>query len=384
MYVNNGTTNGSDNDDGESTIVYDLSHLDDLDQSDYESEDSRQYLHPPRVPPSIPFIPKIHDLNDDILSISLALLGGNGHFRYGPLVCKTFLRASKEIPHFKMITTAESVTSSVSCVKKYFKDEGYGSQQLKFFWDNAIRYGRVDVMRWALQQRFTGGTITPETQDAYRGKTGACTKAADYGQTLTLQWLKDIGLGTWNSYTCTVAALSGHLGTLQWLRDNGCDWNSDTCTYAAMKGHLHILQWARLNRCDWDEKTCAAAAKHGHLHILQWARQNGCDWNENTCALAAKNGHLYILQWARQNGCPWNEETCHQAAIFGHLDILKWARNNGCSWYTDTCGFAGVIGQHHILQWGIENGCDLHGFHSSGTGRWADAPRHRRDNYGNF
>jgi len=51
-------------------------------------------------------------------------LCGNGHFRYGPLACKMFLRASELNLHFKKITTGESVTSSVSCAKKYFEDEG--------------------------------------------------------------------------------------------------------------------------------------------------------------------------------------------------------------------------------------------------------------------
>jgi len=79
----------------------------------------------------------INDLNDDLVSESLALLGGVGHFRYGPLACKQFLKAAEENKHFKKITSGESVTSSVSCARKYFEDEGTGNDQLKFFWFNA-------------------------------------------------------------------------------------------------------------------------------------------------------------------------------------------------------------------------------------------------------
>jgi hypothetical protein len=68
----------------------------------------------------------INDLNDDLIGQSLALLG-NGHFRYGPLACKLFLNASKKNPHFKKITSGERVTSSVSCARKYFEDEGTGN-----------------------------------------------------------------------------------------------------------------------------------------------------------------------------------------------------------------------------------------------------------------
>jgi hypothetical protein len=74
----------------------------------------------------------INDLNDDLIGQSLALLG-NGHFRYGPLACKLFLNASKKNPHFKKITSGERVTSSMSCARKYFEDEGTGSDQVKFF-----------------------------------------------------------------------------------------------------------------------------------------------------------------------------------------------------------------------------------------------------------
>ena len=69
----------------------------------------------------------IHQLADEVIGISLGLLG---HFQYGPLVCKTFLRASELNKHFLKITTGESVTSSVPCAQKYFEDQGTGKEQL--------------------------------------------------------------------------------------------------------------------------------------------------------------------------------------------------------------------------------------------------------------
>lgn len=67
----------------------------------------------------------IYHLNEDLLRLSHALLG-IGHFRYGPLACKMFLRASKLNKHFKKITTGKSFTCSVSCAKKYFENECTG------------------------------------------------------------------------------------------------------------------------------------------------------------------------------------------------------------------------------------------------------------------
>jgi len=222
----------------------------------------------------------IHDLSDDEVGISLALLGGNGHFRYHGIACKMFLTASEKNPGFKTITTGESVTSSVSCATKYFEDEGTGIKQLRFFWLNAARYGHLDVMEWAHEQGYSA-VWTQRYDHDWWGSCRICQKAAEYGQLLALQW----------------------------LRKNGCDWNDGTCYYAAGNGHLSCLQWARKNGCDWDYYTCEYAASNGHLSCLQWARENGCDWNQITCmSAAAHNGHLNILQWARENGSaarPW-------------------------------------------------------------------------------
>ena len=280
----------------------------------------------------------IHQVADEVIGMSLALLGGNGHFRYGPLACKTFLRASECNKHFKKITTGESVTSSVSCAKKYFEDKCTGLKQDEFFWYNAARYGRLEVMEWA---RLQGYSVAWKIGWFYIGPK-TCAKAAEYGQLQALQWLKENDC-PWDNHTCQAAdtcqaaARNGHLSCLQWARENGCEWDKNTCSAAAGNGHISCLQWARENGCEWDKITCSAAAGNGHISCLKWARENGCDWDEYTCAAAAKHGHLSCLQWARENGCPWDGFTMHAATHAatrnGHLSCLQWARENGCPEY---------------------------------------------------
>jgi hypothetical protein len=270
----------------------------------------------------------IHRLPDDLLRISFAFLLGNGHFRYHGIACKMLLKASEQQPGHRKITTAESVTYSIECAQKYFEDEGTGISQLRFFWYNASRYGRVEVMEWAHQQGYSA--VWNQQCDPWSSLgSRTCEKAAKYGQLYVLQWLRRYGCA-WNSDTCSAAALIGHLPILQWLRENGCDWNEMTCCNAARYGHLTCLQWARENGCDWNSHTCAAAADNGHLTCLQWARENGCDWDRDTCIYAAANGHLSCLQWARENGCDWDTETCYTAALNGRLSCFQWARDNGC------------------------------------------------------
>jgi len=216
-----------------------------------------------------------------------------------------FLRASELNPRFKKITTGESITSFISCAKKYFEDEGTGTKQLQFFWCNAARYGCVDVMEWAHKQG--------------RGY------SANWGQ---LGCFHNIGA----SACGRAAAKDGQLQVLWRLKQRGFDWAMKTyrCHYAALGGHLHIVKWARENDCHWGN-TCCNATKGGHLHIIKWAIENGCDWGD-TChaaAAAALGGHLHIVKWVRENGCDWGD-ICRAAALGGHLHILQWARENGC------------------------------------------------------
>lgn len=96
----------------------------------------------------------IYNLSDDILRKSHAFLGV-GHFRYHGIVCKMFLRASDQTGGYRKITTGEKVTSSISCARKYFEDEGAGEDQVRFFWYSAARHGRVEIMRWAHRQGYT-------------------------------------------------------------------------------------------------------------------------------------------------------------------------------------------------------------------------------------
>ena len=96
----------------------------------------------------------IHNLNDDLLRLSHSFLGV-GHFRYSPLACKRFLALEAG---YRMITTGESVTSSISCAKKYIDEEGTDTKQLRFFWYAAARHYRFEVMQWAHQQGYSTGS----------------------------------------------------------------------------------------------------------------------------------------------------------------------------------------------------------------------------------
>ena len=79
------------------------------------------------------------------------------------------------------MTTGESVTSSISCAKKYFEDEGIGKEQLKFFWYNSARYGRVGVMEWARQRGYSAVWMQQHDREGSIGFY-ICENAAQYGR----------------------------------------------------------------------------------------------------------------------------------------------------------------------------------------------------------
>ena len=118
----------------------------------------------------------IHHLNDDLLGLTHSFLGYR-HFRYGPLACKMFLRAS-DLTNNRRSTTGGSVTSSISCAKKYFEDAGTGDEDLAFFWYSAARYGRVEVMQWAHQAGYTA-IWNQEDECDYHIEFDICAKAAE-------------------------------------------------------------------------------------------------------------------------------------------------------------------------------------------------------------
>ena len=87
--------------------------------------------------------------------LSLSFLGP-GHFRYGPFACKMFLQAyltsiNDEWIDEKKVTNAESVTTSISCTRRYFNDKGTDDKDLTFFLYNAAKYGRIEKMEWVYQ-----------------------------------------------------------------------------------------------------------------------------------------------------------------------------------------------------------------------------------------
>ena len=95
----------------------------------------------------------IYNLPLDILGLCHSFLGV-GHFAFIAPVCKIFKQAYLSNPGHDKVTSGESITSSISCARKYLENERTGRKQKAFFWYHAARYGCLDVLEWAYQQGY--------------------------------------------------------------------------------------------------------------------------------------------------------------------------------------------------------------------------------------
>ena len=101
-----------------------------------------------------PVTTKIYDLNADILGLCHSLLGV-GHYRYVAMACKILQKGNLAVNDNKKITSMEVVTSSISCARQFFEDEGTDTKELQLFWFNAVIYNRIEVMMWAHKKILT-------------------------------------------------------------------------------------------------------------------------------------------------------------------------------------------------------------------------------------
>ena len=127
-----------------------------------------------------PVTTKIYDLNTDILGLCHSLLGV-GHYRYVAMACKILQKGNLAVNDNKKITSMEVVTSSISCARQFFEDEGTDTKELRLFWHSAARYNRIEVMIWAHEEGFS--SVWQGNDPNRRGyfKHSPCSQAAKYG-----------------------------------------------------------------------------------------------------------------------------------------------------------------------------------------------------------
>lgn len=107
----------------------------------------------------------------------------------------------------------------------------------KNIYDNAIKYGRLDILQWA----------------AVRGIKGLsyhhCHLAAFNGQLEIVQWFYHTKRFTFEAMMCTMAARGNKLEILKWLRSVGCPWDASVHRIVPSGSNAETVQWAIDNGC---------------------------------------------------------------------------------------------------------------------------------------
>jgi len=152
---------------------------------------------------------------------------------------------------------------------------------------NAIKHGRLDILKYLYLRNGTKCCLTNETINS--------------------------------------AAAGGHLEILKYLHTNGCRCTSKTCYEAVRHGHVEVLKYLHDNGCSWDTGYCRVAAKNGHVNVLKYLRDNGCDWGEIVSCIAAEYGQLEVLKYLCENGYPLHKKSCrYMAEKCGYQDVLEY------------------------------------------------------------
>lgn len=186
-------------------------------------------------------------LPDEVLGLALSFLSG-GHYAFIALVCSRFKIAYLAHVSDDLVTTGDSVTSSMSRAKKYLEDAGTEIEKIALFWHSAARYGRLEVMEWAHQNgySFMWQTVNWQGLECLRLEVMELVREHDehrerlevmeFGSVLRFQTrIRDLALrqrffaagwrgqGHYGKNICRIAAEHGQHDTSQWLIQKGCE-----------------------------------------------------------------------------------------------------------------------------------------------------------------
>lgn len=125
------------------------------------------------------------------------------------------------------------------------------------------------------------------------------------------------------------AARYGHMECLEWLVGRGCPISQHAVAYAASDGHLGCVAYLCENGASWGGDAYADAAAAGHVHCLAYMDARGHRSVSHVTEIAASRGRLDVLRYLHEGGRAWDANVCAAAAREGHLACLRYAHRHG-------------------------------------------------------
>ncbi|AGO84206.1 Ankyrin repeat domain containing protein [Pandoravirus salinus] len=249
----------------------------------------------------------------------------------------------------------------------------------------AIRHGRIDIVRWLCQHTFGNGNDRVLRGDyceaaVYRGHCDALACLVEHecpwdpttiARTLgacfdmdCLDYVVSHGMVTGAPVysvirLCTRAARDGRVDILRLLYASGYRGDATTTAAAAESGHLACLQWLVQQECPVDASAIDSATGRGHLGCVAYLCEHGIPWPRESYGLAVAQGHHTCLAYMDAHGCLRCDDATEIAAGRGHLDVLRYLHESGCAWSADTCLWAARYGHLACLRYAHAHGAPI-------------------------
>jgi len=281
--------------------------------------------------------------------------------------------------------------------KKYYYDETT--------FENASRYGNLDVMKWLYENNFP------------RDKTKTFIASVTNGNLSNMIWLyKSFNFPILSPSVFARAARKGNIGNIKWLQDIGCGIDNSALTEAAGYGDIKIIEWiittyknkrfyAKIDKAiphgsvdyiKWllekklifyyDFESIKMAIKHNRLDIIKlfnskisvhtdrlikyaieknnleifkylFCNKDTYDsWYTKEFIIAVKNENFEIMKiLSKYNISKNNKEIFAEAAINGNFNHIKWLFENGFKYDTRVFMNSAKKGDLNIMKWLLEN-----------------------------
>jgi hypothetical protein len=177
---------------------------------------------------------------------------------------------------------------------------------------------------------------------------------------LRRRWLSLASMACQRWRECALSVVDIHYRHRPWSDLQGLVIPKDTIDKAAAYGLTSLVLWLRIRMGHmWTTKTLHAAVEHGHLHLVDCMLTERvlippCPMDESIAAaavIAARyKGGSRMLRKVRAYGCPWNPSAVAVAITLDNHQALRILADGGCSYDAMAVIAAVALGRRHILE----------------------------------
>ncbi|GFH55568.1 hypothetical protein CTEN210_12044 [Chaetoceros tenuissimus] len=242
-------------------------------------------------------------------------------------------------------------------VLKYLHEELHYKLGLQRYWQPAIEYGKLQILRWLRKI----GIMNVDSWDNdlrigsmidghLNTEFDSCECAIKSGNVEVLKWLQKVGgyeindnEDFENSYVLEYAIGSKSTKMIQYCLDIGYN-NLDDVQYA-ISWSMSVEVFRFMYELGYDfggemKRWYDSKSKGDYLEIMKFLRSISIPWDDGIMKHIVENGTLEMIQYAFEDGCPWTGEEFSHLFKWDHFESSSWSsimdkfnylKDNGCT-----------------------------------------------------